>query len=307
MELGWEKMMSWYIVEKAAAKYNIDTINFFLENELRPGSRSRYRPLENYNIQSEFYLFDSHELAKAYANSCTIDVPLERSVHREKVSVFHVEINDDVDLDKRPYTVVDINNHLPENTTSKFHSCRTINKDDIKVLLSFEYQEKIYHTQSNGSYRRALNPLSDRSGIYYSQARYSIFNHTEMRDKKVLEQINEARSNGLIGLFTLFQLLYGDHYDLKIKGHGRKGIVDFLFFPLLARKLITDCYQHKQHSSLINIASFVVAVPLELSRFGLSFALAVTFFIPVMIAQVIGELSQALYYNNSSTFNAPRS
>lgn len=97
-----------------------------------------------------------------------------------------------------------------------------------------------------------------------------------------------------------FTLLVGAHYDLGLKGKvnhwgGQKGALDFLIFPLIARKLIADLHTFdnlgeqaesiyaplialsiKKPVQMINtLLSLVIALPLEVTRFVLGAVLAI--------------------------------
>jgi hypothetical protein len=113
-----------------------------------------------------------------------------------------------------------------------------------------------------------LNPLSQDSGVKFSK--YTKIEHLEgankIQDKTVIENYHiqykiyqQAREHNSkvgggpdYGFFTeinyIFKVLTGVHYGVYLNepkedgigGIGGKGILDFLIFPLIARKLLWD-------------------------------------------------------------------
>lgn len=129
---------------------------------------------------------------------------------------------------------------------------------------------------------RALDPTSEHSGIVYWLA---VNNNTckgkEMRDLTVSERIVDTFRydlDFLSGLAATYDILIGDHYDLNLTGEnydkgGKKGALDYLIFPLVARKLIADSFSEGERGVLTKILALAVAVPLEIARFVAAFAL----------------------------------
>lgn len=89
----------------------------------------------------------------------------------------------------------------------------------------------------------------------------------------------------LEGMKATFNLLVGTHYIANpLAEHGVKGALDYLFFPLLARKLLFDAglrgsefRMGKGNCCSIpkNLAAYALAFPLELVRFSLAVALTI--------------------------------
>lgn len=132
---------------------------------------------------------------------------------------------------------------------------------------------------------KALNPVAEESGITYSVGGPYPALGQEMRDRTILEALRSLYAEP--GCSTnsnrnTWRAIYGEHYDINLHGSqsrlgGQKGLVDFLIFPLLARKLIADCYLPHRYGRtwVLNVASFMIAIPLEVLRFSISVALAI--------------------------------
>ncbi len=133
------------------------------------------------------------------------------------------------------------------------------------------------------SFFRALNPTSEDSGIVYCLAGDHPCQGLEMIDSTVFENIRAAFKKDLdyfSGLSATYNILIGHHYDLHLRGHvdskgGSKGALDYLIFPLIARKLIADTYlDERSENGFSNALAWAVAIPLELTRFSAAIALA---------------------------------
>ena len=158
---------------------------------------------------------------------------------------------------------------------------------------------------------RALNPLSKQSGTNYT-VNSLLPSYNEIPDVLAHEAIKIQWEKQLCWYETIdatHLCLLGDHYDHYLLGPKKsylekiisavmrpqiilvligeeiyrantrkecaKGILDFLIFPLLARKLIADTrLAHRKKTYIINTLAWIVAVPLEVLRH--SFALALT-------------------------------
>lgn len=128
------------------------------------------------------------------------------------------------------------------------------------------------------SFFRALNPTSRNSGIVYCLAGKEPCQGKEMLDATVGDNIHNAFKNNGVGflsiLETTFNIIVGDHFDLNLKGQftnqgGAKGVLDFLIFPLLARKLIADTFLHERRGcTFANVLAWAIAIPLEVARFS---------------------------------------
>lgn len=144
------------------------------------------------------------------------------------------------------------------------------------------------------SFFRALNPASCNSGVTYRfGGSDDPCQGKEMIDSHVSENIYKAWNSNLdfqSALYATYDILMGDHYDLYFHGQndcrgGAKGALDYLIFPLVARKLIADFYFETNITlSLPNILAWFIAVPLEIARF--SAAVGLTLLLTPIIALV---------------------
>jgi hypothetical protein len=143
------------------------------------------------------------------------------------------------------------------------------------------------------SFWRALNPCSQNSGIIYSLTpKKSKYRATEMMDVTITQSIENAFYNGrgiIAGIWRTFDVLMGDHYDLRIKGYGKKGVLDVLIFPLLARRLLADCFLPERKFAIVkNICAFIIGISLELLR-GLCAIIVTLILLPIIIAVESGK------------------
>lgn len=110
------------------------------------------------------------------------------------------------------------------------------------------------------------------SGIRYRDGR-------EMIDSlNPLDEVIETRKNPMAriyrtsvwrGIFDTYNVLVGSHYNFKNKnGQTRKGILDLLLFPVIARRLMYLAYRPtpKWYMKLLVIPAAVVGIPLEIIR-----------------------------------------
>lgn len=144
------------------------------------------------------------------------------------------------------------------------------------------------------SFSRALNPLSENSGIIYRLAPGRTCQDQEMLDNTVIQNISAAFWNNDLNFFPAlketFEILLGNHFDISLKGGydcrgGSKGALDFFIFPLVARKLIADTFlEERQNSSFTNFVAWSIAVPLEITR--VSAAIALTIILSPIVALV---------------------
>lgn len=171
------------------------------------------------------------------------------------------------------------------------------------------------------SHLNFLNPLSKNSGVKLSK--YATIQHAEgadkIQDKTVIENVHilykdykSTRENHVItqfpdyGFFTevgfTYKALTGLHYGVYtnlgepkeegVGGIGAKGILDFLVFPLIARKLLWDSLifvgndENYRLSGTIDdlskgicwvglIPSVALALSLEIIRLSLAAAVAI--------------------------------
>lgn len=193
-----------------------------------------------------------------------------------------------------------------------YHSTYLIKDPELnEVELSF-----LYHTHGNNNeyysiagmislvktklrpilpFFRALNPASNYSGINNHHRE-----NKEIFDNTVSEKIKKDfySNNDLMDAFcATFDILMGNHYLIRDKqisegqeknntdefyGKGSKGVLDYLIFPLLSRKLFWD----SQHQGMfIQALALLVVVPLEALRFSLGICLTLVLTIPVLFVQ----------------------
>lgn len=157
------------------------------------------------------------------------------------------------------------------------------------------------------SFFRALNPISENSGIVYSLAPDYDCHRQEMLDVSVWESIRNAFNKDLgylEGLQATYNILVGEHYDLKLKGKdgagngpmgGAKGILDFFILPLVARKLIADTFlDERQDSDFVNALAWIIAIPIEIVRFGAGVALTLLLAPVVAIVHLLRAIPNVL-------------
>ena len=72
-----------------------------------------------------------------------------------------------------------------------------------------------------------------------------------------------------------WHIIVGNHYDSVNAGETSKGVLDFLIFPLVARKLFCDCESEKRglKTPIKNGFSLALAFPLEMIRVLIGLAL----------------------------------
>lgn len=161
------------------------------------------------------------------------------------------------------------------------------------------------------SFFRALDPTSKNSGIIYSLAGSHPCQGTEMIDQTVIENIRHALNSDL-GYFSAlnatYNIIVGQHFDLYLQGKknskgGAKGVLDFLIFPLIARKLIADTYlDERSESGFANLLAWTVAIPLELARF--SAAITLTLLLAPVVA-IVCLIKLCLESNAENTDTVP--
>lgn len=166
----------------------------------------------------------------------------------------------------------------------------------------------------------ALNPLSKSSGISYrNKPLLHILMPEEMPDLLTHKIIELQWNKDLCWYETIdatYLCLVGDHYDhlssasqkslfeqimtvlfrpylipviigteiyaVYNRKTGLKGALDFLIFPLVARKLIADTWlEERKNTPLINGIAWAIAIPLEVLRHSLALALTLAI-IPIV-------------------------
>lgn len=139
---------------------------------------------------------------------------------------------------------------------------------------------------------RALNPLSKKSGVIYTSFEH---NQSEMIDLTICENIRRLSKKDFDffeALAATYEAIVGNHYDLTTKDEddntqGAKGVLDLFIFTLLSRKLITDYFSKDRHK-IINVASWIIAIPLELLRGIIGLVLTILL-IPIVAAVHVGK------------------
>lgn len=121
------------------------------------------------------------------------------------------------------------------------------------------------------SFFQALNPASKNSGVLYPD--YVVDDELkgqELIDKTVLENISRLKGTN-INLRDIFEILVGTHYSFGYHGVFSKGVLDYLIFPLVSRKILHAL--DKNTNIFVAILSYSVALPLETARFSLGIVL----------------------------------
>lgn len=167
---------------------------------------------------------------------------------------------------------------------------------------------------------KALNPLSKSSGINYrNKPLLHVLMSEEIPDLLTHEFIKLQWNRDLCWYETIdatYACLVGDHYDhpppasqknlfeqimtvffrpylipvivgseihaVYTRKTGVKGALDFLIFPLVARKLIADTWlEERKNTPIINGIAWAIAIPLEVLRHSLAIALTIAM-IPIV-------------------------
>lgn len=129
------------------------------------------------------------------------------------------------------------------------------------------------------TFLQALDPTSKKSGLTYNHLTDDSFFNSPKNELTVLENISAYDDDLDLweDICMPFHILVGSHYSASpyYEKYGAKGILDYLFFPLLARKLIYDTYlEERKDCHITNALAWLVAVPLELVRLGTGLALS---------------------------------
>lgn len=160
------------------------------------------------------------------------------------------------------------------------------------------------------SFFRALNPVSRNSGVQFMWENDPTEDGPikvimeEMQDKFFSERISKEMSqrtgrfytdDGILNdLFFIHTVLTGRHYYYSTYyfnyggNDGYKGLLDYLIFPLIARKLIADAkLDERKEAHFTNALAWTIAIPLEIVRIAMAFALTLLFVPIVAIARLI--------------------
>ena len=139
------------------------------------------------------------------------------------------------------------------------------------------------------SFFLALNPTSTLSGVYCNKPTKPFWEdsrYNQLHDLTVKKAIQAAWYKGPVGAVEsvkqLYNILMGSHYEhrsgSRFRAHdGSKGVLDFLIFPLLARKCVFYYLRNGDETDLGTkcgkIAALTLGVLLEIPRATLGFAL----------------------------------
>lgn len=172
---------------------------------------------------------------------------------------------------------------------------------------------------------RALKPWSTDSGVEThpwaycdgSAIDYDRDKKEEIKDKLIMDVIHERLTkqkqskNVSDDLKSIYKILCGQHYKwstpwLHCGDDFSKGLLDYLFLPLVARKLIADAglYERKDHR-FTNIMAWVIAIPLEIARMSLAFALIILIAPIVAIVHLIKDCLPGKNMDHNSLANNP--
>lgn len=143
---------------------------------------------------------------------------------------------------------------------------------------------------------RALNPISNHSGINYAGPEG---HDREMVDASVDECISFAfRHNDSFksAISSAYSIIVGCHYALNFENleeerRGSKGILDFLIFPLIARKLMADAFMNPIPSRLMFPMVILIALPFEVARILMGVILTVALLPLICIIHAIKMLT----------------
>ncbi|MBA2652325.1 MAG: hypothetical protein H0U73_08680 [Tatlockia sp.] len=166
--------------------------------------------------------------------------------------------------------------------------CKTYK--DRASYLSIEHMIYLLKTKSTPvlPFFRALNPSSPLSGINNVHRENS-----EIIDKSVSEKIKEAfftNHSFLGGLCATYDILMGNHYKVDAEiygGKGSKGLLDYLIFPLVSRKLYS---YYQQDINFAAALSLLIVVPLEIIRMTVGLALTLVLSLAVFLVQLLSPL-----------------
>lgn len=134
------------------------------------------------------------------------------------------------------------------------------------------------------SFFQALNPASKNSGVLYpSYVVDKDYLGKEIIDSTVSENISSISRESAPGFRHIFEILVGTHYSFGYLGGGSKGILDYLIFPLVSRKILHEI--DEDSNIFVKALAWSIALPLELGRFSLAIGLS------LLIAPIIGIIN----------------
>lgn len=121
------------------------------------------------------------------------------------------------------------------------------------------------------SFFQSLNPASENSGVLYpSYVADEDYLGQEIIDRTVSENISYISEQFNPGFRYVFEILVGAHYSFGYLGQCSKGILDYLIFPLVSRKIL---HETEESNIFVKTLAWSIALPLELGRFSLAIGL----------------------------------
>ncbi|KTD74826.1 hypothetical protein [Legionella waltersii] len=164
------------------------------------------------------------------------------------------------------------------NPTSKSSGIRYRNKPMLHVLMSEEIPDLLTHEFIQLQWNRDLCWYETIDATYTCLVGDHYDHPPSASQKTVFEQIMTAFFRPY-----LIPLIVGSEiHAVYNRKTGVKGALDFLIFPLIARKLIADTWlEERQNTPIINAIAWAIAIPLEVLRHSLAIALTIAI-IPIV-------------------------
>lgn len=146
------------------------------------------------------------------------------------------------------------------------------------------------------SFLSSLNPLSHRSGITHAATGHAYsdrMKQAELHDLTldlVIPFLWHRNLSILDGIYETFTVFYGDHFDKHARGFGQKGVLDFAYLPLFARRIIADTYiEERKNAYISNSLAWIVGVSIR----AITFLVALVFTIAMIPIIIIATLLRA--------------
>ncbi|WP_157010244.1 hypothetical protein [Legionella fallonii] len=109
--------------------------------------------------------------------------------------------------------------------------------------------------------------------------------------KNIFEQVMTA----FFRPYLIPVMIGSEVYAVYNRKTGIKGILDYLIFPLLARKLIADTWsEERKNTPIINALAWAVAIPLEVARHSIALALTIAVSPLVILVHLLRNLINTL-------------
>lgn len=179
----------------------------------------------------------------------------------------------------------------------------------------------------------ALNPCSKNAGlqikaevsdktIFFDGKDLTLYESLENKIHSFLSVKRGLTTDYFANVFHMMSLVGGEHHpaldaailrrsldsENEILGHGffhndeigSKGLLDFLIFPLLARKLMADTFlESREDAYLFNVLAWVIAVPLEIMRDVA--VVSLTLFLALTVAPLVTIVQQFIAPNKDDS------